>query len=137
MLLTAILLTTSLHCLRAHMLMLVCMYVFFVSATDGQEGVILDHSLIMLSQDAIEHEPVTVQCSFTLRPRDRAYTLTWRRDGDVTLRHGTRVRIQHEVSVTSGDGDDDGEGEERHVSTLTFDPVYASDSGWSIPQIQM
>ena len=120
--------------------MLVCMYVFFVSATDGQEGVIIDHSLIMLSQDVIEFQPVTVQCSFTLRPRGLAYTLTWRRDGDVTLRHGTRVRMRHDVSVTSGGGDDSDDDErevERHVSTLTFDPVYASDSGWSIPQIQM
>ena len=106
------------------------MYVLFVSATDGQ-GVILDHSLIMLSQDVIEYQAVTVQCSFTLRPRGLAYTLSWRRDGDVTLRHGTRVRIQHDVSVTSGGDDDEEEGEERHVSTLTFDPVYASDSGWS------
>ena len=89
----------------------------------------------MLSQDVIEFQPVTVQCSFTLRPRGLAYTLSWRRDDDVTLRHGTRVRIQHDVSVTAGGGDDDDEGgQERHVSTLTFDPVYASDSGWSRPQ---
>ena len=79
-------------------------------------GTVLDHSISVTSEEALEGQDFKLQCSFLLDPPTAQFSLIWSLNSQ-PLKNSKRIQITEPAQ------------QGRLVSSLMFSPIYYKDSG--------